>query len=294
MLLIPASTPGSLQCFVFRFTSFSAVFGAPLKVLLLQTHAPRRTLFRRMVRLGRGMMVGTRMSLGLVAIMQSVGSSSRLCFARPRMPPVPRHHSVGGRIELRHLDRLVNQTSGKGPPGPHTGGAPGKAYNASAEMTPLSQNPPTPSLERSKESTLSPPVRALARQRPGEPIRGKEGERGRREMHVPSDSKAATSRSAIKIGMRVSVVKKEDQRTGKLTEGEVMRLLTNSAVHPRGIKVSHFSLPLSVWYTTQKDIYINMVYIYTTERERERERDARTPRTCTRAHTRRKRGSESE
>lgn len=46
-----------------------------------------------------------------------------------------------------------------------------------------------------------------------------------------------TKRSDIKIGSKVLVVKKEDQRTGKLTEGIVTRLLTNSSVHPRGIKV---------------------------------------------------------
>ena len=46
-----------------------------------------------------------------------------------------------------------------------------------------------------------------------------------------------TRRADIKIGTKVLVVKKEDQRTGKLTEGVVKRLLTNSAVHPRGIKV---------------------------------------------------------
>ncbi|BCN31685.1 YwbE family protein [Anaeromicropila herbilytica] len=33
------------------------------------------------------------------------------------------------------------------------------------------------------------------------------------------------------------VVQKQDQRTGKLTEGIVMRILTNSRNHPRGIKV---------------------------------------------------------
>ena len=33
------------------------------------------------------------------------------------------------------------------------------------------------------------------------------------------------------------IVKKEDQRTGKLTEGIVKNILTNSAVHLRGIKV---------------------------------------------------------
>lgn len=46
-----------------------------------------------------------------------------------------------------------------------------------------------------------------------------------------------TVRSHIKIGTRVQVVQKQDQRTGALTEGIVMRILTNSANHPRGIKV---------------------------------------------------------
>lgn len=46
-----------------------------------------------------------------------------------------------------------------------------------------------------------------------------------------------TNRSNIKIGSKVLVVKKEDQRTGKLTEGIVKRILTNSAQHHRGIKV---------------------------------------------------------
>ena len=46
----------------------------------------------------------------------------------------------------------------------------------------------------------------------------------------------ATVRNNIKIGSKVLVVQKQDQRTGKLTEGIVMRLLTNSPNHPRGIK----------------------------------------------------------
>lgn len=46
-----------------------------------------------------------------------------------------------------------------------------------------------------------------------------------------------TIRNNIKIGTKVLVVQKQDQRTGKLTEGIVMRLLTNSSNHPRGIKV---------------------------------------------------------
>lgn len=44
-------------------------------------------------------------------------------------------------------------------------------------------------------------------------------------------------RSNITIGTKVKVVKKEDQRTGKLTQGVVAKLLTNSANHPHGIKV---------------------------------------------------------
>lgn len=41
----------------------------------------------------------------------------------------------------------------------------------------------------------------------------------------------------IQPGKRVKVVQKQDQRTGKLTEGVVESILTNSANHPRGIKV---------------------------------------------------------
>ena len=41
----------------------------------------------------------------------------------------------------------------------------------------------------------------------------------------------------IKPGLRVLVVLKSDQRSGKLTEGIVKDILTRSAVHPHGIKV---------------------------------------------------------
>jgi uncharacterized repeat protein (TIGR03833 family) len=46
-----------------------------------------------------------------------------------------------------------------------------------------------------------------------------------------------TKRGDIKPGARVKVVQKQDQPTGRLTEGVVMRILTNSPTHPRGIKV---------------------------------------------------------
>ena len=45
------------------------------------------------------------------------------------------------------------------------------------------------------------------------------------------------NRENIKIGSKVLVVQKQDQRTGKLTEGVVSRILTNSKTHPHGIKV---------------------------------------------------------
>ncbi len=44
-------------------------------------------------------------------------------------------------------------------------------------------------------------------------------------------------RKNITIGLKVRVVQKQDQRTGNVTEGIVMKLLTNSAFHPHGIKV---------------------------------------------------------
>jgi len=46
-----------------------------------------------------------------------------------------------------------------------------------------------------------------------------------------------TERGSVPPGTRVMVVQKQDQRTGKLTEGVVRDILTNSARHPRGIKV---------------------------------------------------------
>lgn len=44
-------------------------------------------------------------------------------------------------------------------------------------------------------------------------------------------------RANIKPGIRVMIVQKQDQRTGKLTEGVVEDILTNSSTHPHGIKV---------------------------------------------------------
>ncbi|MDO5846303.1 MAG: YwbE family protein [Methanocorpusculum sp.] len=45
------------------------------------------------------------------------------------------------------------------------------------------------------------------------------------------------NRADVKIGAKVRIVLKADQRTGKLTDGIVMRILTNSSTHPHGIKV---------------------------------------------------------
>jgi len=45
------------------------------------------------------------------------------------------------------------------------------------------------------------------------------------------------TRDKIKIGMKVKIVQKQDQRNGNLTEGMVKRILTSSKFHPHGIKV---------------------------------------------------------
>lgn len=45
------------------------------------------------------------------------------------------------------------------------------------------------------------------------------------------------NRKEIKAGLKVKIVLKNDQRTGKLTEGIVRDILTNSPNHPHGIKV---------------------------------------------------------
>jgi uncharacterized repeat protein (TIGR03833 family) len=44
-------------------------------------------------------------------------------------------------------------------------------------------------------------------------------------------------RKNIRPGLRVAIVLKQDQRTGRETIGTVKDLLTNSATHPHGIKV---------------------------------------------------------
>jgi uncharacterized repeat protein (TIGR03833 family) len=44
-------------------------------------------------------------------------------------------------------------------------------------------------------------------------------------------------RADIAPGARVQVVQKQDQRSGRLTEGIVQAILTPSATHPHGIKV---------------------------------------------------------
>ena len=44
-------------------------------------------------------------------------------------------------------------------------------------------------------------------------------------------------RTDIKIGAKVKIVLKQDQRSGKLTEGIVKDILTKSGNHPHGIKV---------------------------------------------------------
>ena len=44
-------------------------------------------------------------------------------------------------------------------------------------------------------------------------------------------------RKEITPGTKVSIVQKQDQRSGKLTDGIVANILTKSPSHPHGIKV---------------------------------------------------------
>ncbi|GMU26080.1 YwbE family protein [Patescibacteria group bacterium] len=46
-----------------------------------------------------------------------------------------------------------------------------------------------------------------------------------------------TIRKNIHPGLAVVIVQKEDQRTGKGTQGIVKDILTSAVMHPRGIKV---------------------------------------------------------
>ncbi len=48
---------------------------------------------------------------------------------------------------------------------------------------------------------------------------------------------AGQKRTDIKYGLDVGVVLKEDQASGRLTYGKVQKILTNSPLHPHGIKV---------------------------------------------------------
>jgi len=45
------------------------------------------------------------------------------------------------------------------------------------------------------------------------------------------------TRIQLKPGQRVRIVLKQDQPTGKLTEGFLKEILTSSPTHPHGIKV---------------------------------------------------------
>lgn len=54
---------------------------------------------------------------------------------------------------------------------------------------------------------------------------------------MPQTDGPGNQRALIKPGLRVRIVLKQDQTTGKLTEGVVKDILTPSRTHPHGIKV---------------------------------------------------------
>ncbi len=50
-------------------------------------------------------------------------------------------------------------------------------------------------------------------------------------------SNEGNERKNIRVGLPVAIVIKQHQKTGRLTEGVVSRILTKSKSHPHGIKV---------------------------------------------------------
>lgn len=51
------------------------------------------------------------------------------------------------------------------------------------------------------------------------------------------EMKDGKKRVNIRAGLSVGIVLKQDQRSGKITQGVVKDILTNSPTHPHGIKV---------------------------------------------------------
>jgi len=56
-------------------------------------------------------------------------------------------------------------------------------------------------------------------------------------MRASNPDPTVNLRANIRPGLRVRIVQKKDQPTGRLTEGLVRDILTNSPSHPHGIKV---------------------------------------------------------
>jgi uncharacterized repeat protein (TIGR03833 family) len=56
-------------------------------------------------------------------------------------------------------------------------------------------------------------------------------------QNLLSSMNISSIRANIKEGMNVGIVLKKDQKSGKITQGIVKRILTNSSNHQHGIKV---------------------------------------------------------
>lgn len=59
----------------------------------------------------------------------------------------------------------------------------------------------------------------------------------KRDMYKEFTIMNGNERKNIRSGIRVAIVLKQDQDTGKLTDGVVRDILTKSPTHPHGIKV---------------------------------------------------------
>jgi uncharacterized repeat protein (TIGR03833 family) len=80
-------------------------------------------------------------------------------------------------------------------------------------------------------------LRAIYDEKPAPPRDFAAETQAQSELSAPQTHRSPMRRSDVRRGQRVAIVTKLDQPTGNLTHGVVRDLLTNTEVHPRGIKV---------------------------------------------------------
>ena len=68
------------------------------------------------------------------------------------------------------------------------------------------------------------------------------------------------TRDKVNIRIMVQIIQKQDQRTGKLTEGIVKRILTSSNFHPHGIKVELENGKIGRIQNNSRIVFVNLTF----------------------------------